>query len=181
MGKDWINGVAIREVTPQSVREAFDYDPATGIVRWRKQCGPRCRVGAQVGTKHYTGYLTVKLAGKRHQLHRIIWLWMTGHWPPVFIDHKNGKPLDNRWANLRLATVAENNRNCFAHRDNKLNTKGVSEVKSRRGVVKYRAQIKHRGKVYYLGQYDTIELAANAYKIAAATMHGEYMNAGSRE
>jgi hypothetical protein len=44
---------------------------------------------------------------------RVIYFMMTGAWPPadMFVDHRSRDVSDNRWTNLRLCTVTENNRN----------------------------------------------------------------------
>jgi hypothetical protein len=42
---------------------------------------------------------------------RLIWFLVTGAWPDRIVDHINADPLDQRWVNLRLATLTENNCN----------------------------------------------------------------------
>jgi hypothetical protein len=52
---------------------------------------------------------------------------MAGDWPAadMYIDHCNRDASDNRWANLRLCTVSENNSNCDR---GYLRTRAVDEV-----------------------------------------------------
>ena len=45
--------------------------------------------------------LKVSIDNRRHLLHRLAWLWMTGALPRWNVEHINGDRSDNRWANLR--------------------------------------------------------------------------------
>lgn len=85
------------------------------------------------------------------------------------VDHINGNGLDNRRANLRLATYTENNQNRGAYRNNKSGYKGVSPSRNR-----WRARIKHDGKLVDLGTYTTPEDAAIAYNCGAIRFFGEF-------
>lgn len=59
--------------------------------------------------------------------------------PGELVDHANGDPLDNRRANLRRATYAENSRNSRSQRGTSSTLKGVSWDRSRQ---KWRAQLR---------------------------------------
>lgn len=106
-----------------------------------------------------------------YKVHRIIWLYMTGEWPKAFIDHVNGDGLDNRWANLREATIAENAKNRRLNRNNTSGFKGVSFAKRAN---KYTAQVTANRKRVCLGFFDTPEDAYAAYCEAAKKHYGEY-------
>ncbi len=101
------------------------------------------------------------------RLHRLLMAAPMGH--PV--DHINGDGLDNRRANLRLATVQQNNHN---RRRTAMNTSGFKGVHLNRQLNKWRAMIKVSGKQSHLGYFDTPEDAAVAYAKASAKLHGEY-------
>ena len=99
-------------------------------------------------------------------LHR--WLMDLPFGDPRVIDHINGNTLDNRKSNLRLASVAENNRNSKP-RKNLAGFKGVSKNRNR-----WQATIQHRGVVRYLGSFIHPEDAARAYDKAARELFGEF-------
>lgn len=88
------------------------------------------------------------------------------------VDHVNGRGLDNRRANLRLATNAENARNRTRQSNNASGYKGVRKSNSR-----WSAEIRCDGVCKYLGIFDTPELAHAAYCDAAARLHGKFARA----
>lgn len=91
--------------------------------------------------------------------------------PAVHVDHINGDGLDNRRANLRIATIAENNRNQRPGRRNRSGFKGVY-FRPDRG--RWVARIFAEGQVHSLGHYDSAVDAAHAYDAAAKELHGEF-------
>lgn len=90
------------------------------------------------------------------------------------VDHRDGDGLNNRRANLRLATRAQNNRNARLRRDNASGYKGVSYRPGQRGTRKWRARIKAHGRSQHLGWFATPEEAHAAYRVASAALHGEF-------
>lgn len=89
--------------------------------------------------------------------------------PGLCVDHINGDPLDNRRANLRLCTHAQNMKNRRLHRNNTSGFKGVWRRRNR-----WRAEIKVEGQRISLGTFATIEEAAAAYAEGAHRFHGEF-------
>lgn len=158
-----------RGMTPtvETVRERFDYDPDTGILTWRNRSG-NAKKGSRAGcASHWNGYRVVSLSGRQHQEHRIAWLHFYGAMPAGHIDHINGDRSDNRIANLRECSAAENAQNRKLHADNKSGYQGVHLTPKG----KWRAQIKVRGFRHYLGDFSSPELAHAAYLGAKRVMH----------
>jgi len=79
-------------------------------------------------------------------------------------DHINGDRLDNRKANLRLATAAQNTQN----------TKRGPLVGVRKEGGKWAASIQANRQKTRLGTFDTPAEAAQAYRAAAEKLHGEF-------
>lgn len=94
--------------------------------------------------------------------------FLTG-WP--LVDHINRDGLDNRRANLRPATTAENSRNALRLPSNTSGFKGVTWHKQAR---KWQAQIGVDGRRRHLGLHACLEAAAEAYDDAAREFHGEF-------
>jgi len=90
----------------------------------------------------------------------------------LVVDHKNGISLENRRANLRLATHAQNMYN-KAKTKSKTSSRfiGVCFVKA---VNKWEAKIYYQGKKIWLGYFDNEIDAAKAYDAAARKYHGEF-------
>jgi hypothetical protein len=150
----------------ERVRELLDYDPETGVLRWRA-------TGKEAGYVHPSGYRIVKIDGICTGSHRLAWCWMTGAYPQEELDHINIDKADNRWRNLREATRVQNCNNRPLRRDNALGIKGV-----RREGSGFRARITTNGKLRSLGTFATEAEAAAAYCRAAQELHGEFSHAG---
>lgn len=86
------------------------------------------------------------------------------------IDHVNGSGLDNRRANLRLATVAQNAWNA-KKRGGRSGYKGVWLARDKR---LWRAAIVCHGKRKHLGYFRDKCEAAKAYDRAAREYHGSF-------
>jgi hypothetical protein len=87
------------------------------------------------------------------------------------VDHINLDGLDNRRANLRLATNAQNHCN-IPSRPSRFGFRGVESPKRFNGG--YGARIKVNGEIVRIGPFKTAEEAARAYDLLAKHYHGEF-------
>lgn len=101
------------------------------------------------------------------RLHRLV----TDCPKELVVDHINGSKSrhDNRMSNLRVCTASDNNKNSISR--NSLGIKGVSYVGFRN---KFQAQICVDKKFKFLGSFDDVLDASNAYDKAAIKYFGEY-------
>lgn len=155
----------------QIVQSLLNYDPETGLMIWSK-ARRGVKLGSVCGRINVHGYREIGIVNNLIHAHRIAWLYMTGVLPECDIDHINQDRLDNRWANLRLATRSQNSANVFAHKRKRAgNYLGVTYDTPRD---KWRAQIRIGGKKTNLGRFVNEVDAAKAYNAAAIAEFGEY-------
>lgn len=179
------------------IREALDYDPDTGIFTWKvrpfhhfdattynpqtwntrfagKRAGSLCRSGP----RRIYWMIELGLMG-RHKAHRIAWLMVHGDPVPELIDHINADGADNRIANLRAATKAENgwNQRRFI-KETTAPVKGVFRHARRYPNTPFVAYITVNKKRLHLGYFATLEEAAEARRKAAAQFHGDFRHDG---
>lgn len=160
-------------LTAAELRNMFDYDPDSGILRWRVRPSQAVKAGSIAGSVESNGYVRIRILGKKVLAHRIAWAIYYGEFPNqgVDIDHVDGDKSNNRISNLRLATRSQNCANRPAPRVNTSGFKGVY-LNSRNG--KYHAQIGVDGTRHHLGFFDTKEEAGAAFRAAALRIFGEY-------
>ena len=150
------------------LRDALDYDPDTGIFRWRISTNRRIVIGSIAGCL-FRGVIQIKFDGGCYRAHRLARLHVYGHWPKQQIDHKNGNPADNRISNLRDVSAVVNRQNIHRpQRRNKLGLLGVSVCSNSN---KFRARVGHD----YLGIFDTPQEAHSAYLRAKIERHEGYV------
>jgi hypothetical protein len=146
--------------------ELLSYDPETGEFRWKVD-RRRGLKGSLAGTTNSDGYIQIMIDYKRYRAHRLAWLFTTGEWPSHDVDHIDGNAANNRIANLRIATRAENNQNLKkARSSNKLGLLGVVAHQGR-----FMASIKVNGKSRCLGYFDDPQSAHAAYLAAKREIH----------
>jgi hypothetical protein len=161
-------------VTAERLRSILDYDPETGIIRWKINQRSGKKSGDIASYCGGVGYLCLRVDGRRYRAHRLIWLMQTGSWPTSQIDHVNGVRNDNRWINLREATPSQNCANSV-HGGSFSGLKGAHYRPNRKGYKKWTSSIVKNRKLIYLGAFATAEEAHSAYAIAAARLHREFM------
>jgi len=143
------------ETTHSMVAEAFSYDLA----------GELRRYGEVVNTDKRR----IRFRGIDFPLTHIIWMIVHREWPKFIVDHKDCDHANIAWINLRPATDQQNSMNKRIRCDNQIGVKGVQ-----RHGIGYRARIRVGRDCYDLGTFSESWMAAAAYRIASAVMHGEF-------
>ena len=176
------------------LRELLDYNPETGELTWRPRpiemfFGERQRPAQSCAiwngrfankpamtARDKRGYLTGRLFYTAQKAHRVAWAIHHGAWPKGEIDHIDGDPANNRIANLRDVSHAENGRNLKRSRANSSGVTGVHKARSNNWV----AAIDVDGARHHLGTFPTFKAAAEARKVAERE-HGFHPNHGGRQ
>lgn len=164
----------INSITAEIARDRLDYDPDTGIMKWKNhKCKPY--IGRVIGTKGGGGYLRVTMTvdgvARAFLIHRLAWLIIHGRWPKDQIDHINGIRTDNRLSNLRECNQAENNANTKLYKNNQSGVKGIYWEADRNC---WSAYITENKKLRRIGRFKTKEEAVEARKQAFEDYYREF-------
>lgn len=165
------------KLTQKIIHELLDYSPETGMLIWkyrdrkwftsdRAQKSHNSQYSGQeafTAINGFNGHKIGNIFGTKYYAHRIIWLYVTGHWPNPEIDHKNRNPTDNRWSNLRETGRLGNGKNLTIKKNN---TSGHTGVGWHTKAGKYYAEIKVNHQKIHLGLFHSLEVAVIARKIA---------------
>lgn len=155
-------------MTQERLKELVSYDQKTGNFYWLVDRGPR-HIGDKAGTITTQGYCQMALDRKSYRSNRLAYLYMTGSHPTYQIDHINGDRADNRWVNLRDVSPSENQQN--RRRPAKTNKAGLLGVFYLKNKQKWTARIRTNKKDFYIGHFDTAELAHDAYVMKKREKH----------
>ncbi len=155
-----------------AAKRVLTYDPESGQFTWLTRNG-RQQAGTMAGSMS-GNYSYIRVNKKARLAHRVAFAWVHGYWPTHQVDHINGDKRDNRIANLREATNAQNAANSPRRKDN---TSGFKGVRPARTAGKWWANIYVNGKIKYLGTFDTPEAAHEAYLKAAEIAFKDFVRA----
>jgi len=162
-------------LTQEHLKSVINYNPDNGVFTWikTKKFSDK-KAGDRAGGFRKDGYHTIYIEYKKYLSHRLAWLYMKGEFPKNCIDHINGVTSDNRWVNIRAATLKENQANRKTSSNNKTGVKGVSLI---RGSI-WRASVYADGKSFNVGCFSNLEDASRAVKKKREELHGEFHNHG---
>lgn len=156
-------------LTQDLIKELFLYK--NGCLFWKVKKANNVKLFEQVGSASKTDrYLRVMLNKKSYKVHRLVYFLHYGYMPK-YIDHINGDTFDNRIANLRDATVEQNNQNAKIRKDS---TSGIKGVFIHKLTGKWAAACQSNKKRKHLGLFDTIAEAEKAVKSYREQLHGEF-------
>ena len=149
------------ELRYEEVARLFTYDRETGVLYWRRRVNSRVPKTLEAGAQNKSsGYLYVKVHGRRYLVHRVVMLMCYGFYGEgLEVDHINHVRNDNRLVNLRFVTHGENMRNKSV---SSKSTTGVTGVDFSKAHKKYRARIRVNREFIHLGYFYTLEEAAAA-------------------
>lgn len=163
--------MAEAHLTRERLREVLDYDPETGVFRWKRRMSSRAPAGGVAGSPHpKERYIIIGIDGRLYRAHRLAWLWCFGVWPSDEVDHWDVDRQNNRIANLRDCTVRINRQNLRrGHVDG--SGGGLLGVSWRAHAKKWVATIYVDGRSRHLGYRDTPEEAHSLYVEAKRQLH----------
>jgi hypothetical protein len=95
-------------LTQARLRELLQYDPVTGVFRWRagRYIG---RVAGCSADGNHNRYARIRVDGRMYYAHRLSWLYVHGTWPAV-IDHADQTARAER--NRQPARVQQKRERC---------------------------------------------------------------------
>lgn len=169
-------------IDPKDVRRLLDYDPETGLFKWRERGNPEGDPsisrwnGRFAGREAITcinaqGYKTGRMLGRAVRANRLAWAHFYGVWPEHEVDHIDHDKTNDRIANLREVTNAVNSRNMAKSPRNKTGHTGVSICKS---TGRYRVKVCNK----HFGYFGSMKEAGEAARSARADM-GFHQNHGT--
>lgn len=169
-------------ITCEIVRDLLSYAPETGIFTWRYRDRKYCEsdktqkiwntryAGKKAGVLR-EGYITIKIFYYPFAAHRLAYLYMTGSFPSMDVDHIDRNKSNNRFENLRAVSKFVNQQNRFNPRTDS-GTQIIGAQKSgKKNSKKFYSRIRVNGKYHHLGTFDTAAQAGAAYLAAKKALH----------
>lgn len=83
------------EITQKMLLDVLDYNPATGVFKWKKP--------GRDSSIFHEGTKTVAVYGKMRRPRDIAWCYVLGVWPCMCLIHKDGDRTNLKFSNLQLS------------------------------------------------------------------------------
>lgn len=152
------------------VKEVLDYDPTTGVLKWKMDVSKNVKAGMLAGGSK--GYIAVDK--QPTTVPRIVWFYMTGEWPERRIKFKNGNIRDYRFDNLE---VAEGFGDEYDHKDRESRIAYHRRRRSEIGPKRTDADLK---RVYGISLAEYADIAAKQNNKCAICFNPETQFRGNR-
>ncbi len=146
------------------------YNPKTGHFIW-------IATARRAGCLGSVGYWQIKIDQRLYSAGRLAFFYMTKRWPQPHIDHKNRIRTDDRFFNIREATVRENLCNCKKHPMRNITI--LPRINGKHGGRRYRVVIGRGETRVYVGRFATVKEAQAARDTKLFDLYGEFSPFGS--
>lgn len=150
------------KLTHERLLSVMDFDPTTGVFRWRIRASNRIKIGDRAGVVSDKGHRFITVDGEKFQATRLTIFYVRGEWPMNDVKALNGNPDDCSIVNLQEMSRIEAARLRGTLSTNTSGVRGVSPAK--RG--HWKAAITANYKQVNLGVYPTKEEASEIYEFA---------------
>lgn len=163
-------------LTQTELKHILKYDYQTGLFYWKNPTSRKIRTGSVAGSikKDEKNRVVICIGRKMYKAHRLAYLYMTGSFPPIDVDHIDHDTGNNKWENLRPTTRGENQRNLSIKKNN---SSGVTGVHFSLNANKWVAFITNDYRRLHLGSFDTFEEAVSM-RLTALDHYGFHPNHG---
>lgn len=81
----------MKELTHKYLTFALRYIKKTGIFIWKISPARNVKIGSIAGTPKDRGYIQIRVLGRKYSAHRLAVFYVTGKWPELEIDHRDGQ------------------------------------------------------------------------------------------
>ncbi|WXX00952.1 HNH endonuclease [Salmonella phage 1586] len=162
-------------ITQERLKELLEYNPDTGIFIWKSRKVDRSGFNKQfagkiAGNPQNNGYINITIDSEVHGAHRLAFLYMEGYMP-ARVDHENRVRSDNKWLNLREATVSQNGANALKYSNNSSGYKNVYWTKK---TCRWQVQVMKDGKSYSGGYFTNLKDAVETANELRFELFGEF-------
>lgn len=163
-------------ITIDELKRVLDYNPETGLFKWKINHGRRGLLWKPAGYLNSYGRPCIMIYSKEYRAAKLAWAIYYGEWPTSIIDHKDRNTTNTRIINLRQASAVQNSINSKLYVTNTSGYRGV--CKTKQGT--YKANIRINGKLKHLGVFQTALEASIVYEAKAKELYGEFVGQLSR-
>lgn len=145
------------KIDAYTVRDRLDYDPLTGVFRWKVRPSNNMQIGAVAGCESSQGYV-IRMFGENQYARRLAWIYTYGEIPAGFeVYNRNRDRNDIRLANLGIRAAQER-----AISRPMLKPTQSKEKNIRQSDQRFRVQLFRHGKAVHRSSHTTMDGAIAA-------------------